>query len=403
MTGDDHGMASQKPGLSRFSLTKESAGFSPGGGGMPPAGARVVVAMSGGVDSSVAAALLARSGYEVIGISLRLAEERAGGVSKGCCSLEDFQDAARVADALGIPHFVFDMREAFSRDVIQPFVEEYLAGRTPSPCILCNRSIKFSALRRRAAELGSSWVATGHYARRMADGPRYRLLCGRDPGKDQSYFLFELGQTELAHTLFPIGEMTKDEVRAFAAANGIATAGKADSQEICFVPDGRYAEFVEKVAPGRIRSGSVVDSSGAVVGAHEGVHRYTVGQRRGLGIAHEEPLYVESVDAATATVRVTTRANLLRQGLVADGVVWTSGVAEPVGSHLTARIRYRHRGAEAAVAACDAGSIELRFDVPQEAVSPGQAVVFYRGEEVVGGGWIRESVRLDASSQAMTA
>ncbi len=374
---------------------------------MPPRGARIVVAMSGGVDSSVAAAMLALEGYEVIGISLRLAEERKDGVSKGCCSLEDFQDAARVADALGVPHFVFDMREAFARDVIQPFVEEYLAGRTPSPCILCNRSIKFSALRRRAAELGASWVATGHYARRDFDGERYRLRTGRDGAKDQSYFLFELGQQELAHTLFPVGDMTKNEVREFAAVNGIATAGKPDSQEICFVPDGRYAEFVEKAAPGRIRAGSVVDASGAVVGAHDGIHRYTVGQRRGLGIAHEEPLYVESVDAASATVRVTTRPNLLRQGLVADGVVWTSGSGEPVGAKLTARIRYRHRGVESTLVRTDhssiasttapttsSASIELHFDEAQEAVTPGQAVVFYRGDEVIGGGWIRESIAL---------
>ena len=359
---------------------------------VPAKGARVVVAMSGGVDSSVAAALLVERGYDVVGISLRLAEERPGGTSSGCCSLEDFQDAARVADALGVPHFVFDMREAFSRDVIQPFVEEYLAGRTPSPCILCNRSIKFSALRRRAAELGASWVATGHYARRDHDGSCFRLLRGRDAAKDQSYFLFELDQSALAHTLFPVGEMTKDEVRAFAASHGIATAGKPDSQEICFVPDGRYAEFVEKVAPGRIRRGDIVDADGAVVGSHDGVHRYTVGQRRGLGIAHEEPLYVESVDAATATVRVAARAKLARTGLVADGAVWTSGIAGTPGARMTARIRYRHRGVEATLVRSDADTVEIRFDEPQEAVSPGQAVVFYRGDEVIGGGWIRESV-----------
>jgi tRNA-uridine 2-sulfurtransferase len=203
-----------------------------------------------------------------------------------------------VAGSLGIAHYVFDMREAFRRDVIDPFVEEYLAGRTPSPCILCNRSIKFSALRRRAAELGARWVATGHYARRDSDGSRLRLLRGRDAAKDQSYFLFELDQAALAHTLFPVGEMTKDQVRAYAVSRGIATAAKPDSQEICFVPDGGYAQFVEKMAPGRTRAGTFVDQSGRVLGTHRGVHRYTVGQRRGLGIAHCEPLFVESVDAA---------------------------------------------------------------------------------------------------------
>ncbi|HEY2774199.1 MAG TPA: tRNA 2-thiouridine(34) synthase MnmA [Candidatus Binatia bacterium] len=356
----------------------------------PEPGARVVVAMSGGVDSSVATALLVERGYDVVGISLRLSEERPGGSSSGCCSLEDFQDAARVADGLGVPHYVFDMREAFARDVIAPFVEEYLAGRTPSPCILCNRSIKFSALRRRAAELGARWVATGHYARRRIDGDRCRLLRGRDDAKDQSYFLFEMDQQGLARTLFPVGEMTKDEVRAFAASRGIATAAKADSQEICFVPDGRYADFVEKLAPGRVREGEILAENGAVIGRHAGVHRYTVGQRRGLGVAAGEPLYVESVDAETASVRVGPRRLLRRDGLVADGVVWTSGRPEPEGAAVEARIRHRHRAVPATVHR-RGERIEVRFAEPEEAVTPGQAVVLYRGDDVIGGGWIRES------------
>ena len=370
---------------------------------LPAAGTRVVVAMSGGVDSSVAAALLVEQGCEVVGISLRLAEERPGGTSSGCCSLEDFQDAARVADALGVPHYVFDMREAFRRDVISPFVEEYLAGRTPSPCILCNRSIKFSALRRRAAELGAEWVATGHYARCDHDGRALRLLRGRDRAKDQSYFLFEMGQAELARTLFPVGDLTKDEVRAYATSRGIATASKAESQEICFVPDGRYADFVEKIAPGRARGGEVVDAQGKVLGRHEGVHRYTVGQRRGLGIAHPEPLYVDAVDPETATVHVVTKSALLRGGLVADQVVWTSGEPEPDGSRVEARIRYRHRGVTSTITRRGDGGVELRFDEPEDAVSPGQAVVFYRGEEVVGGAWIRESLPVGDLDDAASA
>jgi len=364
---------------------------------LPAPGARIVVAMSGGVDSSVAAALLVEQGYDVVGISLRLAEERPGR-SSGCCSLEDFQDAARVADSLGVPHYVFDMREAFAREVISPFVEEYLAGRTPSPCILCNRSIKFSALRRRAAELGADWVATGHYARRDHDGGCFRLLRGKDAGKDQSYFLFELNQAALAHTLFPVGELTKDEVRAYAAAHDVATAAKADSQEICFVPDGRYADFVESVAGDRKRAGLVVDGDGNELGRHDGVHRFTVGQRRGLGIAGSEPLYVDSVDAVTATVRVATRAALRRGGLVADGVVWTSGRPEPDGARVDARIRYRHRGVSSTVHTGSNGNVELRFEEPQYAVAPGQAVVFYRGDQVIGGGWIRESLPCPSGS-----
>jgi tRNA-specific 2-thiouridylase len=356
---------------------------------LPAAGTRVVVAMSGGVDSSVAAALLVEQGCEVVGISLRLAEERPGGTSSGCCSLEDFQDAARVADALGVPHYVFDMREAFRRDVITPFVEEYLAGRTPSPCILCNRSIKFSALRRRAAELGAEWVATGHYARCDHDGHALRLLRGRDRAKDQSYFLFEMGQAELARTLFPVGDLTKEEVRAYATSRGIVTASKAESQEICFVPDGRYADFVEKLAPGRARGGEVIDAQGRVLGRHEGVHRYTVGQRRGLGIAHPEPLYVDAVDPTTATVHVATRSALLRGGLVADQAVWTSGQPEPDGARVEARIRYRHRGVASTILRRENGGVELRFDEPEDAITPGPAVGFLPGGVVGGGGGVR--------------
>lgn len=354
-----------------------------------PAGARVVVAMSGGVDSSVAAVLLAERGFEVIGMSLRLAAESSNaGRSSGCCSIDDFRDAARVAEMIGIPHYVLDMREAFQRSVIAPFVEDYLAGRTPSPCILCNREIKFGALHRKARELGAAYVATGHYAVRERRGDRYRLLRASDAAKDQSYFLFEMGQEQLAATLFPVGRLTKDEVRSVAKAKGLPVAGKPESQEICFVPDGRYADFVAKQAPDRVRPGVIRDERGRELGRHDGVHRFTIGQRRGIGVAATEPLYVAAVDAATATVVTAPREGLARRGLDASGVRWTSGDPEPEGAAVEVRIRHRHRPVAARLHAIGDDRIRVLFDVPEAAVTPGQAAVLYRGDEVLGGGWI---------------
>jgi tRNA-specific 2-thiouridylase len=378
----------------------------PAGGradGMPAAGARIVVAMSGGVDSSVAAALLAEAGYEVVGVSMRLASDGGAraATSSGCCSLEDFRDAARVAARLGLAHYTFDMRSEFSDAVVRPFVDEYLAGRTPSPCILCNREIKFSLLRRKAAELGADFVATGHYARRTYDDGRYRLLRGRDQAKDQSYFLFELGQQELAHTLFPVGGLDKREVRARAERLGLAVATKPDSQEICFVADGRYADFVERVGAARVRRGEIRDEQGRVLGTHDGVQRFTIGQRRGLGVSASEPLFVSAIDATSATVTVVPRARLGRRGLIADGVVWTTGVPEQDGARVQARIRYRHDAVAASVCEISAGRATVRFDEAQDGVSPGQAVVFYRDAEVVGGGWIRSA--LDEDEQSLEA
>lgn len=364
----------------------------------PAPGSRVVVAMSGGVDSSVAAALLVEGGYEVVGISMRLAPESRAGTSSGCCSLEDFRDAGRVAERLGIAHYVFDMRREFSERVVAPFVEQYLSGRTPSPCILCNREIKFSLLRRKAAELGAYWVATGHYARSEHDGRRWRLLRGRDEGKDQSYFLFEMGQVELGRTLFPVGGLRKVEVRREATRLGLGVAEKPDSQEICFVPDGRYADFVEKVAGERVRAGVIRDAAGNALGEHAGVHRFTVGQRKGLGISAAEPLYVTGIDAARSAVTVAPRRHLAVAGLVADGVCWTAGPAEPAGAKVDVRIRHRHRAVAARVFEHGDGARRVEFEQPQEGVSPGQAAVFYRGEEVVGGGWIRAALPLSESA-----
>jgi len=364
-----------------------------------PAGTRIVVAMSGGVDSSVAAALLAEQGYDVVGMSLRLASEpTSGGRSSGCCSIDDFRDAARVAEVLGIPHYVLDMREAFRRAVVAPFVEEYLAGRTPSPCILCNREIKFGALHRKARELGAAYVATGHYAVREHGGGRYRLLRATDPGKDQSYFLFEMGQDHLAATLFPVGRLTKDEVRGIAEAKGLPVAHKPESQEICFVPDGRYADFVAKQAPERVRPGVIRDEGGREIGRHEGVHRFTVGQRRGIGVAATEPLYVAAVDAESATVVTAPRQALRRWGLEANGVRWTSGQAPPNGAKVEVRIRHRHRPVSARTYLAGDDLLRVHFDAPEAAVTPGQAAVLYRGDEVLGGGWITRALANDEAT-----
>ena len=351
-------------------------------------GERVVVAMSGGVDSSVAAGLLAEQGYDVVGISLRLAPERAQRSSSGCCSIEDFQDAGRVADAIGVAHYVFDMREEFEERVIRPFVGEYLAGRTPSPCILCNREIKFGLLHRKAAELGAAKIATGHYARIDLTEGGYRLRRGRDLSKDQSYFLFEMGQRELARTLFPVGEMEKHDVRAHAARLGLPVAHKPDSQEVCFVADGRYAQFVAQTAPDAVRAGRIRDESGNVLGEHVGVHAFTVGQRRGLGIAAPRPLYVRSIDARSGNVTVAERAALACTGLMADGARWVRDRAEAPGARVEAKIRHRHAPAAATIVGLEGDLVELRFDEPQYAVTPGQASVFYRGDDVIGGAWI---------------
>ena len=350
---------------------------------------RIVVAMSGGVDSAVAAARCVAAGDEVIGISLRLARDGGG----SCCSLDDFHDARAVADHLGFPHYVFDLADDFERHVIHPFVAEYLAGRTPNPCARCNRQLKFGVLWARARALGARWLATGHYARIGTDPVTGRpcLRTAVDAGKDQTYFLFALDQDDLAHVRFPVGELTKAEVRAEAAALGLRVADKPESMEVCFVPDGDAAGFVERHAPsGALRPGRVVDEAGRQVGRHAGVHRFTVGQRRGLELAggHRARRYVKALDAHTATVTVSDAAGLRARGLVAHGTSWAGGAAPAPDSRLAVRIRHRHPLIPARVLATDPGATTVLFDDDGPAVTPGQAAVFYRGDTVLGGGWI---------------
>jgi len=365
--------------------------------------APIAVAMSGGVDSSTVAAMLARQGHAVIGLTMQLWDQRrlpalvplAGGGGR-CCSLDDVHDARRVAGQIGIPYYVVNFEREFEERVVKPFVEDYLAGRTPIPCTLCNNFIKFSRFLEMADSVGASFIATGHYARVRYDSAaaRYQLLRPADHSKDQTYFLFGLTQAQLARTLFPLGDMTKSAVRLLARSMGLAVADKDDSQEICFVPNGDYAAFLDAYLKdvgeaGPETGGEIVSAAGVALGRHEGVHHFTVGQRRGLGVSAREPLYVISTDPQSRRVVVGGPDELLRGRLFAGGINWVSIAGADAPLRAEVKIRNRHAAAPAILQPTgEAGRVEVLFDVPQRAVTPGQAAVFYQGDLVLGGGWI---------------
>jgi tRNA-specific 2-thiouridylase len=359
--------------------------------------------MSGGVDSSVAAAILKGKGAEVVGFTMQLWNQRRRlepghePTPSRCCSVDDVYDARAVAEQLQIPFYVINLEEEFERGVVRPFVESYLAGTTPIPCVSCNTRLKFARLVGLAREVGADSVATGHYARveYSQESGRFMLKKGRDGTKDQSYFLFEMNQKQLGGAVFPLGEMTKTEVRRVARMLRLETSNKPESQEICFVPDGDYARFVEgyarsemKVDLGSGPSGPIMTTSGAQLGEHAGLHHYTIGQRRGIGISSSQPLYVVKIDVPRNELVVGNREELYSRSLVASGVNWVAIDRPQEQVRAGVRIRYRSAEAPARVTTLEADKVRVDFDTPQPAITPGQAAVFYDGDIVLGGGWI---------------
>jgi tRNA-specific 2-thiouridylase len=353
---------------------------------------RVVVAMSGGVDSSVTAALMAEAGYDVVGVTLQLYDARSPRAQAGtCCAGQDIYDARRVADRLGIPHYVLDYEERFKAAVIDDFADAYLRGETPIPCVRCNERVKFRNLLEVARDLGGDALATGHYVRRVVGSAGPELHCAVDRGRDQSYFLFATTAAQLAFLRFPLGDLPKERVRAEAERLGLAVAAKPDSQDICFVPNGRYAGVIERLRPGAAEPGTIVDLAGRTLGQHEGIIHFTVGQRRGLGVSASEPLYVLSLNAERREVVVGPQAALLCDTIRTGPLNWVGSDGVEEGRHgldVTARLRSSHPGAPARLSQEPDGTAVVVLETPEAATAPGQACVLYDGDRMLGGGWI---------------
>ncbi len=366
---------------------------------MKPGRARVVVAMSGGVDSSVAAALLVRAGYDVVGMMMRLWSDPAmgGAAQNRCCTPRQMSDARRIADQLGIPFYVLDTQDIFRGTVVQYFIDGHRGGATPNPCLACNRHIRFEWLLNHALALDADYLATGHYARvsRDSDGG-WRLRRGVDGGKDQSYVLSVLGQKQLAQTMFPVGEYPKPQVRAIAAELGLDVAGRRDSQDLCFLGKGDYRDFLRLHAPDVMRGGPILTTAGERLGEHQGLANYTIGQRKGLGISYREPLYVIATNPTRNALIVGTREQLGRDCLRAEGVNWVSGAPPDASFRAQVKIRYRAQPQPAEIIVTSADSIKVRFDEPQRDITPGQAAVIYDDDICLGGGLIAKFKSVDA-------